>query len=160
MHGSSVEILARLVSKYLTSGKSLVADVGCAGDAEYQRVVRERGHDYEGVDTYQATSVKHIVEQDTLQPIQDAAFDAVISGQTLEHVRKPWKWILGVARIAKPGGVIIVIAPNTWEFHEYPYDCWRVWPEGMRALFEEADLEVLEVGRADRDTWGVARKKP
>lgn len=37
---------------------------------------------------------------------------------------------------------MITINPVSWPYHEAPVDCWRVYPEGMRALYEEAGLEV------------------
>jgi len=40
------------------------------------------------------------------------------------------------------GGHVITIVPVSWNFHEAPIDCWRIYPEGMRALYEEAGLEV------------------
>lgn len=46
------------------------------------------------------------------------------------------------ARICKKGGKVITIAPVSWTYHEQPVDCWRIYPEGMRALYEEAGLKV------------------
>lgn len=69
-------------------------------------------------------------------------FDVVFCGQVLEHVRKPWIWIKEVARVTKVGGKIILINPITWGYHEAPVDCWRVYPEGIKALFEEANVKM------------------
>jgi SAM-dependent methyltransferase len=89
-------------------------------------------------------------------------FDVVLSGQVIEHVRKPWLWIKELARIAKPGGYVIIINPVSWPYHEAPVDCWRIYPEGMRSLFEEADLrtelsifESLDGGVVDTISIGV-----
>jgi SAM-dependent methyltransferase len=76
-------------------------------------------------------------------PIADNAYDIVLSGQVLEHVRKPWIWIKELARVCKPGGLVITINPVSWPYHEAPVDCWRAYPEGIRALYEEGNLEVL-----------------
>lgn len=76
-------------------------------------------------------------------PIQDDAYDIVLSGQVLEHVRQIWVWIKEVARVCKPSGLVITINPVSWPYHEAPVDCWRIFPEGMRALYQEAGLEVL-----------------
>lgn len=75
-------------------------------------------------------------------PIPNDYYDIVLSGQVLEHVRKPWIWLKELARICNKGGYVITINPISWKHHGVP-DCWRVYPEGMRALYEEANLEVL-----------------
>jgi SAM-dependent methyltransferase len=75
-------------------------------------------------------------------PAPDAAFDIVISGQVIEHVRKPWIWMKELARVCAPGGVVVTVNPVSWPYHEAPVDCWRIYPEGMRSLCEEAGLDV------------------
>lgn len=76
-------------------------------------------------------------------PVDDDLYDIVLSGQVIEHVPKVWVWIREVARVCAPGGRVIIINPVTWPYHEAPVDCWRIYPEGMRALYDEAGLEVL-----------------
>lgn len=85
-------------------------------------------------------------------------FDIVISGQCLEHVTKPWVWIKQVDSILRRGGLAWITAPNTWGHHPYPVDCWRVWPDGIKALFDEVGWECLEAFVTDCDTVGIARK--
>ena len=76
----------------------------------------------------------------------DEHFDLVISGQVLEHVRRPWVWMREMARLVRCGGHVITIVPVSWPYHEAPIDCWRILPEGLGALYEEAGLTpvVLE----------------
>jgi hypothetical protein len=38
---------------------------------------------------------------------------------------------------------VITINPVSWVYHEAPIDCWRIYPEGMKALYEDASLTVL-----------------
>jgi SAM-dependent methyltransferase len=85
-------------------------------------------------------------------PIEDGAYDAVVSGQVLEHVRKPWRWLPELARVCRPGGVVITISPISWPYHEAPVDCWRIYPDGLRALHEEAGLDVLQC------EWGTLER--
>lgn len=67
----------------------------------------------------------------------------MLSGNVIEHVRAIWRWLPEVARITKPGGLVITINPVSWPYHAYPTDCWRPYPDGMRALYEDAGLDVL-----------------
>ncbi|MEO2089895.1 MAG: methyltransferase domain-containing protein, partial [Gemmataceae bacterium] len=75
--------------------------------------------------------------------MSDASYDVVLAGNVLEHVPRVWVWIKELGRVCKPGGVVITVNPLSWPYHEAPVDCWRVYPEGMKALYEEAGLEVL-----------------
>lgn len=90
----------------------------------------------------------------------ESKFDVIISGQCLEHVRRPWYWMSAVARAMKPGAICWITAPNTWEYHEHPVDCWRIWPDGLTSLFDHANLVQLECFTFGHDTIGVAIKAP
>jgi hypothetical protein len=37
----------------------------------------------------------------------------------------------------------MTICPVSWGYHEAPIDCWRMYPAGLRALYEHAGLKVL-----------------
>lgn len=76
-------------------------------------------------------------------PVPDAAYDIVFAAQVIEHVRKIWRWMPELARVCRPGGVVVIINPVSWHYHESPVDCWRIYPEGMRALCDDAGLETL-----------------
>jgi SAM-dependent methyltransferase len=76
-------------------------------------------------------------------PIAGDHYDVVVSGQVIEHVPHVWRWMKEVARVCKPGGLVITINPVSWNYHEAPVDCWRIYPEGMKALSEDAGLEVI-----------------
>jgi len=57
-------------------------------------------------------------------------------------VAKIWRWMPELARVTKPGGLVITISPTSWPYHEAPIDCWRMYPEGMKALCDDAGLVV------------------
>lgn len=77
-------------------------------------------------------------------PIDDNTYDIVFSGQVMEHVKNIWKWMDEIKRITKKGGLIIVILPISWPYHVAPMvvDCWRIYPEGMKALAEDKGLDI------------------
>ncbi|MDC0267711.1 class I SAM-dependent methyltransferase [bacterium] len=76
-------------------------------------------------------------------PIEDEVYDLVFSAQVFEHVPKVWVWMKELARITRKGGCIITLNPVSWPYHEHPQDCWRAYPDGMRAVSEDAGLEVV-----------------
>jgi hypothetical protein len=84
----------------------------------------------------------------------------VLSGNVIEHVRKIWVWIKEVARATKVGGLVITINPCSWPYHEIPVDCWRAYPEGMRALYDEARLEVLYLTWESLESVSSKRRLP
>jgi SAM-dependent methyltransferase len=163
MHDSSAALLVKFRDGYLSRDpERRIADVGAFDENEtYKRHLEGFGA-YVGIDMRPCknVSVVHTQEYGWWWEVlkTEHAFDVTISGQTLEHVRAPWRWIVDLKNITRPGGLIWICAPNTWDYHEVPIDCWRIWPEGMKALFDEAGLEVVEVGREGCDTFGIARK--
>jgi SAM-dependent methyltransferase len=102
-------------------------------------------------------------------PVADASYGIVLSTNVLEHVRCPWRLLAEMRRVCWVGGVIINIVPATWPLHRDPIDCWRIYPDGMKALYDDAGLEVLTcLARCDKpsrfwrpqiiDTIGIGRK--
>lgn len=85
-------------------------------------------------------------------PVPDASYDTVVSANVLEHVREPWMWMREQARIVRPGGRVVLVTPANWPFHQDPIDCWRAWPDGLKALFEWAGLTPVLVIAAALDT--------
>ena len=67
----------------------------------------------------------------------------MVSGQVLEHVPRVWTWLRELTRVVRSGGDVITVSPVSWPYHEAPSDCWRVYPDGMRALYEYAGLTVV-----------------
>jgi SAM-dependent methyltransferase len=90
-------------------------------------------------------------EAEYAYPVTDDAYDIVVASSVLEHVPRIWVWIRELVRICRPGGHVVIISPVSWHYHEAPVDCWRMYPEGARALFEDAGLELVlsEFGAVD-----------
>jgi SAM-dependent methyltransferase len=77
-------------------------------------------------------------------PFSDEVFDTVLCTQVVEHVRDPKAVIAECARVLRPGGVLIVTAPQYWEVHEAPHDYFRFTPLGLQMLVEGCGLSVQE----------------
>ncbi|MDF1551027.1 MAG: class I SAM-dependent methyltransferase, partial [Bacteroidales bacterium] len=125
-----------------------VLEIGFSGISAYQKEIRKNFElDWFTLELVDSPNNKPL-EQNHFQstneysfPIAENYFDIVISGQVLEHVKKPWVWLNELKRIVKPGGHIITINPISWHYHEDPVDCWRIYPEGIKALSEECELD-------------------
>jgi SAM-dependent methyltransferase len=94
------------------------------------------------LDMYDSPMLTYPNSQEYSFAVADSSYDIVVSGQVLEHVKKPWRWLPELARVVRPGGLVITINPVSWPYHEAPVDCWRAYPEGMKALYEDSSLEV------------------
>lgn len=86
----------------------------------------------------------HIISNKEYEyPFENDTYDIVVSGNVIEHVKKIWIWTKELNRIIKPNGFIITINPVSWPFHLAPIDCWRIYPDGAKALFEDAKFTIL-----------------
>jgi SAM-dependent methyltransferase len=100
---------------------------------------------YLGVDMASGKNVDLVLRDPyRWREIKAETADVIVSGQTFEHTEYFWLTIREIARALKAGGFLFLIAPSAGDEHRYPVDCWRVYPDGLRALARYAELEVLE----------------
>ena len=149
MHKSSYENMRRFVENHLADRHDSplrVADIGSQDvNGSYQPLFDHAGWSYTGVDMAPGKNVD-VVLSDIYDwnELESDGFDVVVSGQAFEHIEFFWLTMLEVARIMRPGALCCLIAPSSGFEHRYPVDCWRFYPDGMRALARHAGLEVLE----------------
>jgi SAM-dependent methyltransferase len=151
--------MSRFAAEYLSRWRrSDILDIGAYDvNGTYREIFNKRRWSYTGADIEAGPNVD-LMLADPYDWQLGREWDVVVSGQTLEHVAKPWLWIQELAAALRPGGICCVIAPHTYHFHEHPIDAWRVWPEGMRGLFEHAGLVTGELRVNDTDTVGIATR--
>jgi len=78
-------------------------------------------------------------------PFCAGSFDACLNVVTLEHVREPARAVAEMARALKPGGRLLLIAPQDWEIHQAPHDYFRFTRYGLRHLLESAGFGAIHV---------------
>ena len=66
--------------------------------------------------------------------IPDNFFDIVTSTGDLEHAYEPWNAVKEMARVLKPGGILLIIAPFSWKYHPRPIDFFRFTPQALEYL--------------------------
>ena len=162
MHASAYTDAERFVKIYVADHevRQRIADIG-ADDVNgcLRPLFPSKLGVYVGYDLQAGPNVDVVLRDPYRWPeIPDGYYDVVVSSQTIEHVPKPWLWVREIARITRPGGLVYISTPNTIGYHPYPIDCWRLWPDGMRAVMEDAGLSVLECYALGMDTTGIARK--
>jgi len=165
MHLSSYitmqKLLETLAKRHLGRPLSLL-DVGSRladkGNRTYRTHAESFGYEYLGLDVQAGFNVDIVSADPYKFPLPDASVDVVISGQVFEHIEFPWESMREVARVLRPGGCAMLIAPSSGPEHRYPLDCWRYYPDGMRALGKWSGLECVHASTFWMETelflWG------
>ena len=153
MHASSMRLMADFRDRYLSDMRGCtVLDVGA-------RLSKKQSYSYRDLLAtdywYTAMDIEPGLNVDVVGYDSLGVYDVLISGQVMEHVRWPWEWLKSLRQYY--ASYICIIAPNTWKRHAYPLDTYRFWPDGMRALFDWAGIESIEVRAVGRDTIGIGR---
>ncbi len=131
-----------LIGRYL---RGRVIDLGC-GTMPFRPWVEEVASTYHGLDvSAKADGVALIGDIQNLAMIVDAAYDAVLCCEVLEHVPEPSKAIQEMFRILKPGGVALITVPHLSRLHDLPHDYYRFTSIGLGYLVEKAGFKIVEL---------------
>ena len=161
--------MASLLERAGAGGGTLL-DVGCGAGALCE-AVRGRFPRYVGCDLVAyggfpkdgATFVQADLDRPPY-PMEAGAADAVVSVETIEHLENPRAFVRELARLVKPGGVVLVTTPNQLSllskltfitrnefnaFQEapglYPAHLTALLEVDLRRIAREAGLEEVEV---------------
>ena len=150
-HEYRLAMFTRETAKLAPGSKILDAAIGLgqlAGRLEKQ------GHRVFGIDysfdaalhAKRTTGAKPVIGDLTLLPFRDGAFDAVTSGETLEHLDDDEEAIAEIGRIVKPGGKCVVTVPalrSLWTKSDDYYEHKRRYDrDELAALFESSSFRV------------------
>jgi SAM-dependent methyltransferase len=117
------------------------------------RLVRQ-GHRVFGIDySFEAalhakrtSGAEPVVGDMTLLPFRDGTFDAVTSGETLEHLDDDEAAVAELARVVRPDGVCVVTVPalrSLWTRSDDYYEHRRRYSrEELAGLFERVSMRV------------------
>lgn len=90
--------------------------------------------DYIGVDFTAGKGVDVVITDPYKLPFESGSVDIAVSSSCFEHAEFFWLSFLEIMRCLKPHGLFYLNAPSTGEFHRYPVDCWRFYPDSGLAL--------------------------
>jgi len=122
-----------------------VLDLGC-GSRPYESffngaVKRWVGADYPASGHPPALSVDLFADAMKL-PLANESFDAVLCTQVLEHVPEPLDLLQEARRVLRPGGHLVLTAPQYNGLHGEPQDFFRYTRYGLEHLGRKAGFEV------------------
>lgn len=134
---------AKPTAEYSTG---LVLDAG-SGRGGWKSVIEGAGGRRESLDILQGPGERldWVADLTDMPQVPSNRFDAAICHQVLEHVPRPHKAAGELARILKPGGILVLSAPHLSRLHELPHDYFRYTEAGLCALMSDAGLEILNL---------------
>ena len=126
-----------------------VVEIGSQDVNGSLRQFSPRGAEYVGVDFVEGKGVDMVLDDPYKLPFADASVDLVLSSSVLEHSEMFWILFTEVLRVLKPHGLFYLNVPSNGDFHQYPVDCWRFYPDSGQALVKWArrcgfNAELLE----------------
>jgi SAM-dependent methyltransferase len=149
MHKSSYQKMQAFRRRYLAEREReplRILDVGSQDvNGSYRAIFDAPRWSYCGLDMAPGPNVDVVLRAPyRWSALASDSFDVVVSGQALEHVEFFWITILEMQRVLRAEGLLCLIVPSAGYEHRYPVDCWRFYPDGLRALARWARLQVLE----------------
>lgn len=152
MHSSAYNHMKSKIEKYLVPGKPYdIVEIGSrvvdGQNLNHFALLKDYRCKYIGIDIKEGVNVDIVMRDPYGFPLDSASCDVVISGQVFEHIPFFWVTFLEMARILKPNGYIFLTVPSRGHVHasKQEFDCWRFYPDSMRALGAFAGLDLLEV---------------
>ncbi len=147
MHPSSVDNMKKARGYVETFPDMVILDVGGRAlredqERSYLPIWKDVAKDYHVADINAGHGVTHVMRGDYDLPLEAESVDLVVSGQTLEHVKNPFRLVADMVRVLKKDGYIILIAPSTGRRHD-DLDCWRFMDDSFKAIAEEVGLTVV-----------------
>lgn len=138
----------------IPAGATLL-DIG-AGESLYKKVFSQTAYTscdlVSSSDRHDFSNLDVIADASAL-PFPSASFDYAINMVVLEHVPDPWATTHEMARILKPGGTAYALIPLVRPEHLVPYDFHRFTRYGIRQMFENSGLSVVEIEPSNGALW-------
>lgn len=139
----ATEPLREDLSRALAPLTGRVLDVGC-GNRPYEPLLPP-GVRYVACDPDPEGSRPHVVALANRLPFTASSFDAVICTQVLEHVESPEGLLTEIRSVLRPGGRLVLTAPQHWRIHEAPRDFFRFTRYGLEHLLASADFVEVAI---------------
>ena len=162
MHTTSEQNAHRFFNKYVYQNKEplTILEIGSYIGGFNIRSLNPDNSKYVGVDLREGPGVDVILTDPYVLPFEDNTFDYAISSSCFEHIDFFWLSYLEIMRVLKPSGVLYLNAPSTGDFHRFPIDSWRFFPDSGHSLVKWSkrnghDTVLLEqyTSNKESDIW-------
>jgi SAM-dependent methyltransferase len=136
-----------LFSPYLTGR---LMDFGC-GSKPYKSMFQVE--EYIGVDFHNEGHPHDNEQIDVFYdgeklPFENSYFDSVLCSEVFEHVFNLDEVLTEINRVMKPGGMILITCPFSWNEHEVPHDYARYTFYALKHILGKNGFEVVQFRKA------------
>jgi len=137
MHSSALQSASDFFKAYPLENATVV-EIGSQIVNGSLREVCPKHYSYIGLDYSPGNGVDIVLVDEYSFPLSDNLADVVVTSSCFEHAEMFWLTFLEGMRILKPGGLFYINAPSKGEYHAFPQDCWRFYPDAAKALMKWA----------------------
>ena len=137
----STRDLKRDLRRILPTLTGRVLDLGC-GSQPY-RALLTAASGYVGADVEFRDGLDAVLTPGEPLPFRDASFDAIVCTQVLEHVKDLGHTLSEMARVLRPGGMLVVSVPFIFQVHGAPHDYRRFSEHGIASLLRGFSIETI-----------------
>ena len=166
-HGRSDDRIYAAVAAMLAScdAHGMVADVGCGSGALWA-ALKDRFSACIGLDAVAYAGLPTDIDFRTIDldagrlPLDDGSVDAAVAVEVIEHLENPRAFVRELARVVRPGGVVVVSTPNqlsllslltlaakgrfaAFQDSEYPAHRTALLEVDLRRIFDEAGMHDI-----------------
>ena len=122
---------------------AVILDVG-AGRGDFADLFRDKPG-YLALDIYPYPEVDIVCDLTLANPFRESSFDAILLMNVLEHVYDTHSMLARLAKLLKPGGVLVVAIPFLVKMHQVPVDFARYTHYALGRFGAEHGLEVAHL---------------
>jgi SAM-dependent methyltransferase len=156
---SVVTFVAETLREADVAGKRVI-EVGSRGYSSSRLLTGRAATAYIGTDKVPGPNVDRVcMAQDLVRDFGEAAFDVVISTETLEHVLD-WKGaVSNMKRLCRPGGLVVLTTRSRgYRIHGAPRDYWRFDCADMARIFGDFTVESCREDDLDPGVFLCCRR--
>lgn len=91
-------------------------------------------------------------------PVPERSVDVVLSINVLEHVADPLQVLRECHRVLRPGGTLLLVAPQSWLMHQAPHDYYRFTYHGLEYLLEKVGFSSSAIEAVGGTFWNLGSR--
>lgn len=140
------EVAARVAALAPGGQRPTMLDIGGRARSRVQRSEMFPACDVTVLDIVEDPGVDVVGDAHELSRYFPAdSFDFAMSVSVFEHLLMPWRAVVELNRVMRPGGVVLVHTHQTLGMHDMPWDFWRYSDNAWAGLFNRyTGFEVIK----------------
>lgn len=148
---ATAQLYHRFLAEVDAMYRPLVIDLGGRARSGNERAADFPGARFMVADIVGGPNVDIVADAHQLSRyIAPGSVDAIISVATFEHLAMPWKAVIEINRVLRPGGLACLITHHTIGLHDMPWDYWRFSADAWDALLNrQTGMEIFDRSLSD-----------